>query len=85
MAVAICGSRDLADVLSLVDGRAELAREFARAPAEVRRFVEGDVARLLELPRFVDAVFASLPPDAASQERPETTVLPRLRELVAVG
>lgn len=81
----LLGSRDLADVLSLIDGREELVAEFAAASAAVRRFVTADLDALLKLPRFTEAVFGSLPPDAASQDRAEAIVLPRLRALIAAG
>jgi predicted nucleotidyltransferase len=40
-------SHDLEDVLSVVDGRAELAAELGRAPPELRDFVAQTLARLL--------------------------------------
>ncbi len=79
----LMGSRDVADVLSLVDGRAELTAEFAAAPADVRRFVAANLQAFLEQPRFLDVVYGSLPPDAVSQQRAETVVLPRLVALAA--
>lgn len=81
----LLGSRDLADVLSLVDGREELVAEFSAAPADVRGFVADGLSRLLALPRFSESIFGSLPPDAASQDRAEAFVLPRLRALIAAG
>lgn len=81
----LLGSRDLADVLSLVDGRAELIDECAAASKDVRRYLAVEFSRLLDLPRFIDAVFGSLPPDAVSQDRAEATVLPRLSALSAAS
>lgn len=78
------GSRDLADVLSLVDARAELVGECAAAPQDVRRYLAAELGRLLELPRFLEAVFGSQPPDAGSQDRVEAIVLPPPHAL-AVG
>lgn len=80
----LLASRDLADVLSLVDDRPELVDEVATAPEDLRRFVAEDLDALLRLPRFLDAISGSLPPDAASQDRAEAVVLPRLEALVAM-
>jgi len=41
-----------------------------------------ELGQLLELPRFLEAVFGSQPPDAGSQDRVEAIVLPRLQALV---
>lgn len=75
----LLGSRDLADVLSLVDARAEVVGECAAAPQDVRRYLAAELGRLLEQPRFLEAVFGSQPPDAGSQDRVEAIVLPRLQ------
>jgi hypothetical protein len=77
------GSHDLEDVVLLVDGRAELVDEVAAAPAELRAWLPGECAALLAEPRFVDAIFGFLRPDAASQARAEAIVLPRLRAIAA--
>jgi hypothetical protein len=77
------GSRDLDDVVSLVDGRAELTGEIASSPSELRDFVAEETRGLLAHPRFVDAVFGFLRPDLASQARAEAVVLPRLRLIAA--
>jgi Nucleotidyl transferase AbiEii toxin, Type IV TA system len=75
------GSRDLEDIILLVDGREELVGEVAAADDEVRDFIAERVAGLLDQPRFVDAVFGLLRPDGASQARAESVVLPRLGTL----
>jgi predicted nucleotidyltransferase len=75
------GSRDLEDIILLIDGRAELIAEVVEADDDVRAFIAGEVAALLEQPRFVDAVFGFLRADMASQARAETVVLPRLRTI----
>jgi hypothetical protein len=78
------GSRDLEDVMLLVDGREELVGEVAHAGDDVREFIANEVGRLLDEPRFTDAVFGFLRADTASQARAESVVLPRLR-LLALG
>lgn len=75
------GSRDLEDIIVLIDGRAELIAEVAEADNGVRAFIATEVADLLSQARFVDAIFAFLRADIASQARAETVVLPRLHAL----
>jgi hypothetical protein len=75
------GSRDLEDIMLLVDGRAELIDEIAAAEDEVRDFVADEVAALLNQPRFIDAIFGFLRADVTSQARAASVVLPRLRQL----
>lgn len=50
------GSRDLEDVLTLVDGRAELVHELKSASVDVRRFVAAELGRLLPVVAFSYAV-----------------------------
>jgi Nucleotidyl transferase AbiEii toxin, Type IV TA system len=75
------GSRDLEDIILLVDGRHELADEMSQAADDVRHHVATELVALLDQPRFVDAIFAFLRPDMASQARAESIVLPRLHTL----
>jgi hypothetical protein len=71
------GSRDLEDVVALIDGRGELPDEVAGAPAPVRGFLADALRELLARPRFGDAVRGHLPPDSTSQAR-ATIVLNRI-------
>jgi hypothetical protein len=75
------GSRDLEDIILLVDGREELVGEVATAADDVREFVAEGISGLLDQPRFVDAIFGFLRADTVSQARAESVVLPRLRML----
>lgn len=77
-------SRDLADIVALVDGRAELVGEIAVAPAELRGYVSRELRRLAESPSFAIGIAASLQPDPSSQDRADLVVLPRVHELIAV-
>jgi hypothetical protein len=52
----ILGSHDLEDVLNIVDGREELARELAVAPSALRQAVGGAFAALLAHPDFANAL-----------------------------
>lgn len=49
-------SHDLEDVLSVVDGRPELADELAHAELELRRYVSAVFARLIEDEGFLNAL-----------------------------
>ena len=77
------GSRDFADLVSLFDGRAELVDEIAAAPAKLRAYLAREFAGHLGHRRFVDGVYAGLAPDAASQHRAETVVVPRMAAVAA--
>jgi hypothetical protein len=71
-------SPDLEDIVTLVDGRAELAGEVAQADADLRRFLARRLSTLLAAPPFLEALSAHLPPDAASQAR-QPILLDRIR------
>lgn len=73
-------SRDLTDVVSLVNGRASLLDDVREMPAEAGEFVRSAVRGLLSDPGFAFVVHAHLPPDDASQDR-TSYVLDRLHEL----
>lgn len=62
-------SRDLEDLITVVDGRPELLRELEAAPSDVRSFIRAAIAQLLASDAFVDALPGHLLPDAASQSR----------------
>jgi hypothetical protein len=74
------GSRDLEDVIAVVDGRQELVGEIQTAQSDVRSYLGSEVAKLLGARDFLDALPGHLAPDPASQER-VTTVMARLREI----
>jgi hypothetical protein len=76
----ILGSRDLEDIVSVVDGRETLPVEVREAGAELSGYVRGEIAKLLTTPGFVDALPGFLLPDSASQSR-IGIVLRRLRKL----
>lgn len=79
------GSRDFADMVALVDGRAELLEEVKASPVELRAYLAEELSSLIIRERAVDGIYAQLLPDAASQERAETVVVPCLRELAATA
>jgi hypothetical protein len=77
------GSRDLEDLISVVDGRAELVAELKSGAADLRAYVRAGIRALLAMPGFSDALPGYLLPDAPSQSR-IGIVLRRLEQLAAV-
>lgn len=77
------GSRDFADIVSLFDGRAELTEEIADAPAKLREYLAAELACHQRHPRFLDGIYSGLTPDAASQDRAERIVVPRMAAVTA--
>jgi predicted nucleotidyltransferase len=75
-------SHDLEDIITVIDGRAELVEETRRASEPLRRYLAEQLAGLVSINDFLDAIPAHLPGDGASQQRvPE--VIRRLRALAA--
>lgn len=77
------GSRDLEDLVSVVDGRAALVAEVKAGAAELRAYLCAEIKALLATPKFLDALPGYLLPDAASQAR-ISIVEQRLDELASV-
>jgi hypothetical protein len=80
----ITGSHDLEDIVAVIDGREEIAREVAASPADVRTYVASELRHLLGVQAFVDALSGFLRPDSASQSR-RPALLRRLRALAESG
>jgi hypothetical protein len=76
------GSRDLADVVYVVDGRASLVAEVQGSADHLRAYIGAEVKNLLTVSKFIDALPGYLLPDAASQSRIEI-VLSRLEALAS--
>lgn len=74
-------SRDLDDIVALLDGRSRLVEEVASAPHDVRRFLSERCRRLLDDRDFHDVVFGLVRPDEASRARVDAVILPRLRAI----
>ena len=75
------GSRDFADIVALLDGRAELTTEVAAAPDDVRRYLGEEARRLLDTRRLLDGLAGAMRPDAASQQRVDDVILPALHNI----
>jgi predicted nucleotidyltransferase len=73
-------SHDMEDIITVIDGRPELAQEISVADAELRESVREEFDDLLGRPEFLDSLAWHLPGDAANQARlPE--LIRRLREI----
>jgi hypothetical protein len=72
-------SRDLEDILSLVDGRPELDGEIRTASPTLRAFLGKTIADLLHQRRFLDALPGHFPGDGAGQAR-----IPRMETLLRI-
>lgn len=73
-------SRDLEDVIAVVDGRPSLADELNRSSGDVRAYVAQAIRKLLREQRFIDALPGYLLPDEANQARFDQLTV-KLREL----
>lgn len=62
-------SHDLEDIITVIDGRAELLAEMQNAPIELRQKVALEFRTLLDNPAFVEALAGHLPGDSGSQRR----------------
>jgi hypothetical protein len=75
-------SRDLEDLIAVVDGRAELVGEIQAAASDVRSYLAKEIKKLISIREFNDALPGHIPPNAASQERVGTIIL-RLEEIAS--
>jgi len=62
-------SRDLEDLINVLDGRPEICQEVARVSEPIRRYLSAAFTQLLDDDDFLDALPGHLPPDPASQQR----------------
>lgn len=76
-------SSDLEDMVSIVDGRAELAGELERAERGVQQFIATEIRELMTNRRFIDSLADFLPHDRASQAR-RPLLEKRLRAIAAL-
>lgn len=65
----VMGSHDLEDLITVIDGRAEIVDELRVAAPDVRSFVAPELHQLLGRRDFIDALPGFLLPDSASQGR----------------
>jgi hypothetical protein len=62
-------SHDMADIVSVIDGRESLLIELQHAVPELRRHIGTAIAQLLGFRGFLESLPGHLPGDAASQAR----------------
>jgi hypothetical protein len=62
-------SRDLEDIIAIVDGRASLLDEVKQVPSALRAYIAREIGKLLATREFVEALPGHLPGDSASQAR----------------
>jgi hypothetical protein len=75
-------SRDLSDIVDVIDGREALPQELLEADDEVRAFIASEVGCLLNEPAFLEALPGLMQTDEASQAR-LPLLLARLRAIAA--
>ena len=74
------GSRDMEDVISVVDGRASLIEEIKMSDRKVMEFISESISDLLKKPDFIISISGHLMSDPASQQR-KTIVFDRLKTI----
>jgi predicted nucleotidyltransferase len=76
----LVASHDLEDIISVVDGRAEIVDDVAAAVDDVRAYIGAEIRALLDNRDFTEALAGFLLPDPASQAR-RSLLEGRLRSL----
>lgn len=77
-------SHDLEDLISVIDGRQEIATDLAAAPPDLRAYVTDQLSRFLARKDSEILVAAHLMPDSESQDR-LPFVIDRIRSMIATG
>jgi hypothetical protein len=77
-------SRDLEDIVTVIDGRPELVDEVHLAAPGLRKYLSDEFENLLSNGDFLEALPGHLLPDAASQQR-LNLVLKRMKQLITGG
>ena len=77
-------SHDLEDVVTVVDGRTELAREIRAASTDLQEYLSREFGALLSNRAFMEALPGHLLPDVSSQQR-LGLVVKRMQQFVIEG
>ncbi len=77
-------SHDLEDIVTVIDGRAELVDEVRDSPVDLRKYLSDAFRELLSNRNFVEALPGHLLPDLASQQR-VSLVVERMKKLGLEG
>lgn len=78
------GSRDMDDIVTVIDGRLMICEEVAVADPTVRRFVAAGLGSLLNDPAFRKSLPGHLLPDSGSQRR-KADILDRMQQIAAMN
>jgi predicted nucleotidyltransferase len=73
-------SRDMEDIITVLDGRSEIVSEVHQADEELKNYLVERCSMLLEERDFLDALPGHLLPDAASQDR-SALIIDRLKTI----
>lgn len=76
-------SRDVEDVVAVIDGRLELAGEINEAEPDLITYITKHFSRWIENSYFLDALPGLMPPDSASQAR-VSTIINRIEKIARV-
>lgn len=76
-------SRDIEDIVTVVDGRTELLGEIRGNVPDVIAYLKDEVDELLSTPRFVESIAYHLHPDSASQAR-APMIIERFRSIAGL-
>jgi predicted nucleotidyltransferase len=76
-------SHDLEDLIFVVDGRSSIVEDVQAQAPLLRQYLRVEVAALLALPAFIDALPGYLLPDAASQAR-AGIIMQRLKAIASI-
>jgi hypothetical protein len=77
------GSRDIEDIIALVDGRVELVEDIRRAKYDLQSYLAHQFTVLLRDADFSDSIAGHLLPDEASQQR-RGLIMNRLQEIATM-
>jgi predicted nucleotidyltransferase len=73
-------SRDMEDIVALIDGRKEIVAEIAHAPEDLRTYLSKTFQKFLHNEAFLESLPGHLPSDSASQAR-YSLIVERLKQI----
>jgi predicted nucleotidyltransferase len=76
-------SRDMEDLVTVLDGRSEIVSDVQHADEELKKYLIEECSMLLKERDFLDALPGYLPPDASSQDR-STLIIDRLDAITRI-
>lgn len=76
-------SRDIEDIVNVIDGRPEIVDEIRESSVEVRSYLQDEIETFLGIPEFLDALPWHFNGEPANQSR-TTLVIERLRRIAGV-